>query len=231
MNIKLSPRLRVIANCVVDTKTMADIGTDHGYLPVTLVGSNHISTAIASDTNKKPLEKAKKIINHYQLEKRIETRLGSGLSVLKPEEVESIVIAGMGGLLIRDLLEADLEVGKSVRKMILQPMNNQAVLRKYLETHGFRIIREDLARENERIYEVIVVEPGEMVMASPLEYELGYEFLKVKHPLLKALINRKISLEEKILLNTLGKTTPVAKKQFWESTLAIQNLNEVKKCL
>lgn len=231
MNIKLSPRLEVIASCVAGVKTMADIGTDHGYLPVFLVENHMVSTAIASDTNQQPLRKAEKIITEQQLENYIETRLGSGLSVLKPGEVEAVVMAGMGGLLIRDLLEAEPLVALGVKKLVLQPMNNQAVLRRYLETHGFKIIKEDLAQETDRVYEIIVIEPGKMVITNPLEYELGFEFDQNKHPLLETLINRKIGLEQKILLSTQDKTTPVAKKQFEESSLFIQKLNEVKKCL
>ena len=231
MNIQLSPRLKVIADSVIGAKSMADIGTDHGYLPVTLVAENQVSTAIAVDVNKMPLEKAKKIISTHGLEKSIETRLGSGLSVLEPGEVEVIVIAGMGGLLIRDCLKADSAVAQNTKKLILQPMNNQKILRRYLEENGYQITREELAQEDERIYEVMVVEPGEMVFTNPLEYDLGHHFMANKHPLLKALIDRKISLEEKILENTRGKDTSFARQQFLASEAYIKKLNEVKKCL
>jgi tRNA (adenine22-N1)-methyltransferase len=198
---------------------------------VYLVENHLVRSAIASDTNQKPLKKAEKIVIEQQLESSIETRLGSGLSVLKPGEVEAVVMAGMGGLLIRDLLEAEPLVALGVTKLVLQPMNNQAVLRRYLETHGFKIIKEDLAQEADRVYEIIVIEPGEMVLTNPLEYELGFEFDKNTHPLLETLIERKIGLEQKILLSTQDKTTSVAKKQFEESSMFIKKLNEVKKCL
>ena len=231
MNIKLSPRLEVIASCVAGVKNMADIGTDHGYLPVYLVENQLVSSAIASDTNQQPLKKAEKIITEQQLESAIETRLGSGLSVLKPGEVDAVVMAGMGGLLIRDLLEAERRIAQGVKKLVLQPMNNQAVLRKYLEINGFKIVNEELAQEADRVYEIMVVEPGEMVFSDPLEYELGYGFEKTKHPLLTALIDRKIALEKKILLNTQGKTTLIAQKQYQDSSRFIEKLDEVKKCL
>ncbi len=231
MKIKLSPRLAVIGNCVAGAKTMADIGTDHGYLPVSLVATGQVDFAIASDTNAKPLKKAEKIIADFKLEKLIETRLGSGLSVLQPGEVQAVVMAGMGGLLIRDLLERDRQVALKMEKMVLQPMNNQAVLRKYLEDRGYQIIKEDLCQEVDRIYEIMVVVPGKMVISNPLEYELGFEYVKHQHPLLKALIDRKIYLENKIVLNTQGKTTTVARQQFETSSQFIEKLNEVKKCL
>ena len=231
MKIKLSPRLEVIADCVAGAKLIADIGTDHGYLPVYLVENAMVSRVIASDTNWQPLKKAEKIINEQQLQKQIETRLGSGLSVLKPGEVDAVVMAGMGGLLIRDLLEAQPDVARQKKKLVLQPMNNQAVLRKYLAASGFRIIREELAREGDRVYEIIVAEPGTMTFTNPLEYELGFEFYLHKHPLLIALIERKIFLEQQIVRSTRGKTTVVATKQFQESSLFIEKLNEVKRCL
>lgn len=230
MKIKLSPRLEVIAGCMAGVESMADIGTDHGYLPVYLVENALVSRAIASDTNQQPLKKAEKIISEQQLEKQIETRLGSGLSVLKPGEVDAVVMAGMGGLLIRDLLEAQPDVARQKKKLVLQPMNNQAVLRKYLEAAGFGIIREELAREGDRVYQVIVAKPGKMVFTNPLEYELGFEFYTHKHPLLGALIDRKIFLEQQIVRSTRGKTTAVAAQQWKESSLFIEKLNEVKRC-
>ena len=210
---------------------MADIGTDHGYLPVYLVENELVSRAIASDTNQQPLKKAEKIIAEQQLEKQIETRLGSGLSVLKPGEVDAVVMAGMGGLLIRDLLEAQPDVARQQVKLVVQPMNNQAVLRKYLAASGFRIIKEELAREGDRVYEIMVAEAGAMVFSNPLEYELGFEFYAQKHPLLLALIDRKIFLEQQIVRSTRGKTSAVAAKQWQESSLFIEKLNEVRKCL
>ena len=117
------------------------------------------------------------------------------------------------------------------QKLVLQPMNNQAVLRKYLEAAGFRIIREELAQEENRVYQVIVAKPGKMVFTNDLEYELGFEFYTQKHPLLTALIDRKIFLEQQIVLSTRGKTTAVAAKQWQESSLFIEKLNEVKKWL
>jgi len=231
MGVPLSRRLQAIADCISGAASMADIGTDHGYLPVALVESKRVATAIAADVNEKPLAKAKKIIRTQGLEAVIETRLGSGLSVLEPGEVEVIVIAGMGGLLIRDCLKADSAVAQKTKQLILQPMNNQSTLRRYLADNGFCIVKEALAREDERVYEVLVVEPGEMAVTDVLEYDLGYRFNETRHPLLKDLIDRKISLENKILENTRGKDTFFAKKQFQESEAYIKKLNEVKKWL
>ena len=133
--------------------------------------------------------------------------------------------------IIRDLLEAQPDVARQQKKLVLQPMNNQVVLRKYLAASGYRIIAEELAREGDRVYEIMVAEAGAMTFTNPLEYELGFEFYTYKHPLLIALIDRKIFLEQQIIRSTQGKTTAVATKQFQESSLFIEKLNEVKKCL
>ncbi len=229
--IDLSPRLDTIMKCVTGVETLADIGTDHGYLPVALVQKNKIARGIACDVNEKPLKKAEKMIKDHGYEKVIETRLGSGLSVLKSGEVQGIVIAGMGGLLIRELINCDIERAHELQLLIFQPMNNQAALRRYLEENRFMIIREELAKEESRIYEIIVAVPGKMTITNPLEYELGFRAIEDNHFLLRELINRKIDLENNIIENTKGKTTPIAKKQFTESVAYIQKLMEVEKCL
>lgn len=231
MPVKLSQRLYAIANCITEVSSIADIGTDHGYLPVYLVESGRINQGIACDINKKPLAKAEKIIKKYGFEKIIETRLGSGLSVLKPNEVDALVLAGMGGILISELLEAKKEVSSSVKKLVLQPMNNQKFLRQYLETQGFEIVKEELVLEGTRVYEIIVARSGEMTIENPLDYELGYNFLKNKHPLGKVHVQRKIEKAKFILERTLGKGTVVAKQKFLESKDYIERLEEIKRWL
>lgn len=229
MMIKLSPRLHSIANCIQGAVSMADIGTDHGYLPVYLMENALVAHAIASDVNQKPLEKAAKTIAEQSV-KNIETRLGSGLSVLVPGEVEVIVMAGMGGLLIRDLIQAQPEVARGSR-LVLQPMRSQAILRRFLETSGFKIVKEELAIEGNRVYEIMVVTCGAMAFKNPMEYELGFEFEVHKHPCLEALIDRKIALEEDIVLHTEGKETPTATRQCRDSRAFIEKLKAVKQRL
>ncbi len=224
----LTPRLMAIAEAVLPEKPMADIGTDHGYLPVELVRSGKIPNAIAADINAMPLEKAKGCIREAGVEDRIETRLGSGLSVLKPGEVSTIVMAGMGGYLIRDLLAAEKEIAEKAECLILQPMNNGAILRHYLEEHGFKIIDERIAKEAPRVYEIIVAVKGQMTITDPLDYEIGYQARMCRHPLFKDLIELKLEKEHKILMSTEGKTTAEAKAQNQKSKEKIKALLEVK---
>ena len=224
----LTPRLKVIAQAVLSGLPMADIGTDHGYLPVALVSSGKIPSAIAADVNVKPLEKARGCILKAGLVDRIEIRLGSGLSVLEPGEAATIVMAGMGGYLIRDLLRESEAVAKAAECLILQPMNNGAVLRHFLEDNGYVITDERIASEGSKVYEIIVARAGAMTISNPLDYDIGYLAAERGHPLLKTLIAAKLVKERRILDSTVGKTTAEARKQYQRSTEKIAALTEVK---
>ncbi len=159
----LTPRLKLIAD-LVEGKTVADIGTDHAYIPIHLMKNGRCNRVIASDVNKGPSEIAKNHIKSEGLE--IEVRTGSGLSVLMPGEVQDIIIAGMGGKLICEILEANAEVAKKSR-LILQPMNGQYELRTFLLKEGYNISYEDLALEGFKVYNVIVCDMNK----EPLTYK------------------------------------------------------------
>lgn len=149
----ITPRLNCIINHVKYRK-IADIGTDHAYIPIKLAQQNLIDYAIASDVNKGPADIAKSNIKKYNLTGKIEVRIGSGLSPLKIGEVDEIIIAGMGGVLISQIIDNNLELAKSCKNLILQPMNSQYELRKYLIKNGFSIVNEDLAIEYFKVYNV-----------------------------------------------------------------------------
>ena len=148
----LTPRLKLISDLVTG-KTVADIGTDHAFIPIELISSGRCEKVIASDVNNGPAEIAKNNIKENGLD--IKVRVGNGLSVLQPGETEDIIIAGMGGKLICEILGAGYEVAKQSR-LILQPMNGQYELRKFLLKEGFVISHEDLALEGFKVYNVFV---------------------------------------------------------------------------
>ena len=154
--LKLTNRLLKIASLVTPNKRLADIGTDHGYIPVYLLNQGKINFAILADINKGPLENARSEVRRNKLEDKVDLRLGSGIEVLKKDEVDEIIIAGMGGILIAELLEANKEVAHSAEKLILQPMQAQDELRKYLFNNGYEILDECLEKEDFRLYEIIV---------------------------------------------------------------------------
>ena len=159
--IKLNDRLQIIAERLKDEKTMADIGTDHGFLPVFLLQSGQCDRVILADISVPSLAKAEENCSRYftgeyeECAARAEFRVGDGLTVLKPGEVDAVVIAGVGGKLITELLERDMEHTCSFRKYVFQPRIGQGILRKWLCDHGFHIIHEDLVEEGHFIPEII----------------------------------------------------------------------------
>ncbi len=199
--MKLTDRLLKIASLVDEGKKIADIGTDHGYIPVYLLNNNKIDYAILADVNKGPLENAKKEVRHNKLDDKVDLRLGSGLEVLNQNEVDEVIIAGMGGILISELLEAKKSVSQTVEKLILQPMQAQNELRKYLYNNGYEILNEVLVKEDFRIYEIIVAKyTGKNTEVSDdIYYEIGSKLIENNDKLLNEFINKKINSYEGII--------------------------------
>lgn len=156
----LSPRLLKIAQCI-NCDVLADIGTDHGYIPIYSVNNGLCSKAIACDINSGPLISAKENIGLYNLSAKIETRLSNGLEALSPMEADTIVIAGMGGLLIRDILTDGKDKIGDETLLILQPMVAVDQLREFLIGNGYDIFKEHLAREGEKFYNILCVKKGD----------------------------------------------------------------------
>lgn len=156
--IVLSERLMKIAAHIRCEDKIADVGTDHGYLPIWLSQNHAAAGIIVSDINEGPLQKAAGHIARYcgPGDQDIELRLGGGLSVLRPGEADVIVIAGMGGILIRRILSEAQDVVNSARRLILQPRNHTFTLREYLHSmDNFTITDEEIAREGSRLSEII----------------------------------------------------------------------------
>ena len=168
-----------------NSETAADIGADHGYLATALIESGAAKYVIAADKNKGPLSAAKKTATAAGLEGKIALRLGDGLDVIKIGEVETICVAGMGGALIARILEKDLPVAKSARRLVLQPNNGANILRRFLYTRGFDVTDEELVKEKGHIYEIIAAKPVEVPLPLPDEITLllGARIL-TKNPIL-----------------------------------------------
>lgn len=144
---KITPRLKMVADLVPGCSLVADIGTDHGYLPIYLVNKGICESAIAADVNKGPLEAAKKNIALTRVKDKIETVLSDGLKNV--EKADCVTIAGMGGELIASILEHRKE---GMTKFVLQPQRAMGHLRKYLAREGFEIKKESLAQEGDKMY-------------------------------------------------------------------------------
>ncbi|MEW6064043.1 SAM-dependent methyltransferase [Desulforamulus profundi] len=186
----ISNRLKVLADYVPCGSIVADIGTDHGYLPVYLILKGISPRAIAADIRRGPLEAARSNVMQYQAAGKIDLRLGNGLQVLAPGEADTIVIAGMGGGTIRDILQTSPEVAAKARRLILQPMADEKDLRLFLLEHGWTIVDETLLLEDGRLYLALVAERGQEDIKDPLILEIGPRLLEKKHPLLGEHIHR-----------------------------------------
>ena len=155
--LERKPRLRAIAALVPeDCRCLADIGTDHGYLPAELLRAGHCRQAIAADIGAAPLERAHRTAQLYGLEARMELRLGDGLTVLSPGEADVIVIAGMGGDNITEILSA-APWSQDGPLLLLQPMSRAEVLRQWLWERGCRLRSERLVQDKGVLYPILAV--------------------------------------------------------------------------
>lgn len=155
-------RLKKIAEIIGYRNRIIDVGTDHGYLPVYLVEEGYVEGAIVSDISKGSLKKAENLLKGKHLENKIQARLGSGLDVITEKDaIDLAIIAGMGGNLIAKIIEERkcliIETGID---LVLQPMQNPEVLRRYLLEAGYCIDGEFLVKEDERIYQIITAKFG-----------------------------------------------------------------------
>jgi len=197
--IRLTPRLKMLAELVTPGTTIADIGTDHAYLPAWLIQNGICPSAWACDVQNGPLENARETVLEENLEHAIDLRLGSGLRPLLQDVPQGIVMAGMGGLLMIELLEDRIELARTVDYLLLQPMTSQPELRRWLVENGFGIVQERLAQENWRYYEIIRAEYGNPQSPNSLNDEIGYVLPKSDDPLFQAFIGNQIRIYEKIV--------------------------------
>ncbi len=233
--MRLAERLARVADYVIPGAAVADIGTDHALLPVYLVRQGISSRVIACDLNPGPLNAARAAVARYGLEKHVEIREGDGLQVLRPGEAAVIVIAGMGGAKIRDILAASREVLKGVKRLILQPQGGEALLRRWLLENNWALTDEELVYEDGRFYVIIVSEP----LPQSEEYskfeigllDIGPRLLEKKHPLLIPYLNRQIQRMEDVVKFLDGASSPGARAARRELQEKVDSLRRVMKCL
>jgi tRNA (adenine22-N1)-methyltransferase len=144
--------MKAVAAMVTPGGVLADVGTDHGYVPIALLQRQKIRGAIAMDINEGPLTRAQANIAAAHLEDYIETRLSDGFSALRPGEADSILIAGMGGEMILHILSEGEEVCDAAGELILQPQSDIRKVREYLREHKYKIMDEDMVCEDDKYY-------------------------------------------------------------------------------
>ena len=171
--LELTPRLQAVASFVPSGARLADVGTDHAYLPAALVLDGKIPFAIAADLRQGPLNRAKETVREYGLNGKVGFRLCDGLKGIRPEEVDAVAIAGMGGETIAEILAAAPWTQELDIPLVLQPMSSMSDLRAWLEKNGYRILEETLAQEGDTLYTVLQVRAGEMEPQTPAQLWAG----------------------------------------------------------
>ena len=186
--VKISNRLMTAAALVTQGYTLADVGTDHGYIPIYLLQQKKIPAAIAMDINEGPLERAKEHIALYGLQ-------ADGVAALKPGEVEAVLIAGMGGGLVMHILKNGEKVCQSAKELILQPQSEIENVREFLREEGYAILAEDMVLEDGKFYPMMKVQyQGENAQKASEELKLsdlyGGLLLQNRHPVLKTFLEK-----------------------------------------
>lgn len=164
---------------------MADVGTDHGHLPIYLVNSHKVERAIAMDVRPGPLSRAEQAIRICGLQEQICVRLADGLAALEPNEAETVVIAGMGGALIQKILGEGKHMWDSVGHWILSPQSEIGETRHWLEEHGFSIQKEDMVLDGGKYYVIMDVIRGLMRYHEEYEYTYGEWLIRTGNPVLE----------------------------------------------
>jgi len=233
----LSKRLQAIADRVLKDGITADIGTDHAQIPIYLLREKLAPRVILTDNKDGPLRKAKENLFAAGVTVSPEDlRKGDGLTVLNAGEVATVIIAGMGGLLIADMLSADIQKSLSFQRLILQPRTASAELRRWLTQNGFHIAGEQLAPEGRRLCEIITAEPGEGTSQQNenrelLDYEISPLLLAQKDPFLKQFIDAKIRETTRIRHDLERSRDADADLKIQESEERIRRLTERKSLL
>ncbi len=188
--VMLSERLQAIANMVSPGLVCADVGCDHAYLSIYLVENDIAPFVYAADINRGPLKAARQNIEKAGLGDRIETVLCSGLEGIEPGSVQSVIMAGMGGPLMVEIIRKGKAVCDMAKELILEPQSDPAMVRHYLDDIGFIIISEDMVSEENKFYPIIKCVHGKAGKRREIYYRFGEILLKEEHPLLREYLYR-----------------------------------------
>lgn len=223
--MELSKRLAAVAELMEECQSMADIGTDHGYIPIYLIEHKKTGHAIAMDINLGPLERAREHVKLYGLNEYIELRLSDGARELKPFEVEAAVVAGMGGRLMMKILEDSKEVFQTMKFFVLQPQSEYGFVRQFLEKQGFYIQAENMICEDGKYYPMMRVSKGSMNLEKECFYEYGRFLLKEKNPVLYEYLKKEYK-NYKQITRKLSQGTSEKQKQRIKEIEKLLRVNE-----
>lgn len=180
--LNLSERMLMAAKMVRQGNTVADIGTDHAYLPAWLVLNGISPKALACDVRKGPLENAAKTVEQYGIEEKITLRLSDGFDEIEPFEAQDFIMCGMGGTLMEELVSRTHWLKDKSKRIIVQPQSHPEDIRRFFVDNGFEILFEDTCTDAGKLYCAIAAEYTGTVTEKPLSYIYTGELPKCKKP-------------------------------------------------
>lgn len=195
----MSKRMCRLASLVTEGNRLADVGTDHGYVPIALVKDKKIPSALAMDVNRGPLARAEEHIRESGLSTYIETRLSDGLDRLCPGEADSVLIAGMGGMLLLRILERGALCLETVKELILQPQSDIYRVREWLKDHQYRVTAEDIVEEDGKYYPMMRAVHGQERRMESEELAYGKTEIQRSPEVLYSYLQAKLGENEKIM--------------------------------
>lgn len=224
----LSMRLERVAAHVPAGARLADIGSDHGYLPVALLRRGAITAAVAGEVALTPFRSAERTVRESGLEQAITVRLASGLAAIESGDgITAISLCGMGGETIRDILDSGKSRLSGRERLILQPNGGEQPLRQWLMAHDYRILREEVLRENRFYYEIIVAERDGPVTYSAEELYFGPLQMQARSPVFLAKWQRMLRFKNKTLADLTRAQQGVAQEKVQEIARQVRWISEL----
>lgn len=223
--MELSKRLQAVADLVSEGLVVADVGTDHGYIPIYLIETKKSPKAFAMDVNKGPLLRAKEHIAEHGLETRIETRLSDGVRALKKDECDCVVVAGMGGALTIKIMEEGKDIFRSLKEFVLQPQSELQKVRAYLYQNEYSIVEENMVLDDGKFYPMFRVINGQSEEYHAIELCYGKLLLEKKNAVLKNFLEKEKAVKELILSNleqSFGEHIETRRKEIQEELEGIE---------
>ena len=226
--MQLSKRMKAVADLAGMGDCLADVGTDHGYIPIYLLEEGRFHRGIAMDVHEGPLLRARENIQSHGLSDRISCRLGDGLERLGKGEADTVVIAGMGGSLIIRILTEGEEVLKEVSRLVLQPQSEIAKVRDFLQEQGYQIEKEHMVLDEGKYYQVMRIGHGRMEKLLPEEAKYGSFLLKENDSCLKGYLNREEQKFREILESLQDGGNEKTKKRMEELNMELLLIERAK---
>lgn len=220
--IELSKRMQSVADMIQPCDAVGDIGCDHAFVSIYLVEQHRAKRVIASDVRRGPITIAKRNIEAMNLSDQIEIRMGDGLDTIVPGEVNAVVLAGMGGMLMIDILERGKEVATRCDQLVLQPQSDIEKVRRYLAEKGYHLADEQMLIDAGKYYNLLDVRVHEMVQKDEYDcskladdwcYMYGGSLLRKKDPVLRSWLVKQRDTTAGLINSLSGKNTENAAKR------------------